>query len=699
MSASNGANSRFSPAFLDELRARYPLASAAQETVRLTRAGKRLKGLCPFHAEKTPSFTVFPDNHYKCFGCGAKGDVFAFVEARHGVKFTEAVEHVARAAGVPMPDTHTPSATALPPAAPVKPAEEPAWRAIMPVPNNAPPPAERELGCDVLHTYRGPAGELLFYVRRIERTDGGKDFYPLTYGTLDGRNGWQGRAPDGLRPLYGLDRLAARPHASVLVCEGEKAADAAQALFPDLACVSWMGGARAIEKADWQPLIGRRCIIWPDNDAPGHEAAAKLWPRLAGSQLLRVSDLGEGHDAADVWPDDPAAWLRDRLPPDPAPKTPLPLLWLHEIEPVLQAQDFVQGVLMERGAAVVYGESNSGKTFWTTDLALHVAAGKPWNGRRVDQGGVVYCVLEGGNGFRNRASAWRQAHADPDDPDVRLPFAAVPAAINLCDPDADTSRLIETVQAAGQAMGQPVKLVVVDTLARAMAGGNENAPDDMGALVANMDRIRAETGACVLFVHHCGKDAARGARGHSSLRAAVDTEIEVVASDTARTATVVKQRDLAKGSTFGFRLDPVVLGRNQHGEDVTTCVVSPDAAASVPARERLTEDQRGWHRDLVDAFAEPDAPQLRIPVPGMTPTLTLTREQVRAAFRRRGRFGCDPDVDPDVDPDAPLRGADRERMRCFLNKLKDKGKIGMTNKLVWLLTPATSGSSGSSGLA
>ena len=81
-----------------------------------------------------------------------------------------------------------------------------------------------------------------------------------------------------------------------------------------------------------------------------------------------------------------------------------------DIEPVLDANDFVQGVLMEGSAAVTYGESNAGKTFWTTDLALHVAAGKEWNGRRVEQGGVVYCVLERGIGFRNRVAGWRSAH-------------------------------------------------------------------------------------------------------------------------------------------------------------------------------------------------------------------------------------------------------------------------------------------------
>lgn len=252
-----------------------------------------------------------------------------------------------------------------------------------------------------------------------------------------------------------------------------------------------------------------------------------------------------------------------------APSVDLPLVYFNDIEPCLDVRDFVQGVLVEQGAAVVYGESNAGKTFWTTDLALHVAAGREWNGRRVEQGGVIYCVLEGGAGFKNRVAAWRNESQERD-----IPFAAIPSGLNLLDPDADTPRLIAAINIAAQAMGQPVKLVVIDTLSRAMAGGNENAPDDMGALVRNMDMIRMATGACILFVHHSGKDAAKGARGHSLLRAAIDTEIEVVAGEgEAKSATVVKQRELKKGDVFDFTLKVVELGTNRHGEAVTTCLV------------------------------------------------------------------------------------------------------------------------------
>jgi hypothetical protein len=250
---------------------------------------------------------------------------------------------------------------------------------------------------------------------------------------------------------------------------------------------------------------------------------------------------------------------------------PLPLVYFGDIEPSVDVRDFVQGLLMEQGAAVLYGESNSGKTFLATDLALHVAAGIDWHGRRVEQGGVLYLALEGGIGFRNRVAAWREEHDGHDGP---IHFAAIPSQVNLLDPEADTPRVIAAAQTASEKMGVGIKLIVVDTLARAMSGGNENAPDDMGALVTNMDAIREATGAMVLFIHHSGKDAAKGARGHSSLRAAIDTEIEVEAGDgEIRRATVVKQRDMKKGDVIAFTLEVVEIGQNRHGEMVTTCLV------------------------------------------------------------------------------------------------------------------------------
>jgi putative DNA primase/helicase len=138
-----------------------------------------------------------------------------------------------------------------------------------------------------------------FYVVRRDLPDDEKEIRPLWF---DGES-WKRKAPPAPRPLYWARR---DPSAAVLICEGEKATDAAQLLFPSAVCCTWPSGCKAIDKADWSPLAGRRCVLWPDADAPGREAMAKLAPKLlkAGAAQVRIvqppSDVPEGWDLADA---------------------------------------------------------------------------------------------------------------------------------------------------------------------------------------------------------------------------------------------------------------------------------------------------------------------------------------------------------------------------------------------------------------
>lgn len=352
------------------------------------------------------------------------------------------------------------------------------------------------------------------------------------------------------------------------------------------------------------------------------------------------------------------------------PAARLPLTYFDQIEAVCDAADFVQGTLTEGAFSVVYGESNSGKTFFVSHLALCVAAGLPFNGRRVEQGGVVYCALEGGVGFRNRVAAWRADHDTHDGP---VYFAAITMPINLLDPNADTDSLIAAILEAGQRMGVKVKFVVVDTLSRAMAGGNENAPDDMGALVMNTDRIRDQTGAHVQFIHHSGKDAAKGARGHSLLRAAVDTEIEVAEIDGTRTATTVKQRELKKGDVHGFTLEVVELGNNRHGEPVTTCLVrfsegEAYAGASLHRRRLPVQQQRALEvlADLVAQAGQSGNPATPAGVP------SVPEKWWRERFYDRAMPGSDEE-------------AKRKAFRRAADALLSAKIVGMSAGRVWVV--------------
>lgn len=269
----------------------------------------------------------------------------------------------------------------------------------------------------------------------------------------------------------------------------------------------------------------------------------------------------------------------DRRVELPKPRELSPLVWIADIFPVLSQAAVVKNVISAGSFVLIYGESNSGKTFFATDLCLHIAGNQPWRGHIVRGGLVVYIAAEGGHGIRNRLAAYRQQAPWTQS----VPFAVLPQTLDLLDPAADTQLLIDAIKAAEVTAGVAVAVVVLDTLARVIPGGNENASEDMSGFIANVDRIRTQTGAATLTVHHAGKDVAKGARGHSSLRAAADTEILVEGRDGTRTATVTKQRDLPSGQVFAFDLVPVEIGSDEDGQAVSSCVV---AATDTPPLHR-----------------------------------------------------------------------------------------------------------------
>ena len=141
-------------------------------------------------------------------------------------------------------------------------------------------------------TYRDAQGCLLGFVVRFDPLGRRKQFCPLSFGELDGKRGWHWKALPTPRPIYGLDRLAARPDAPVIVTEGEKAADAAQRIFPDHVAVTSSGGARSAATGDWTPLAGRNVWVWPDRDSDGWgyaRAVAKLATEAGAANVATVA--------------------------------------------------------------------------------------------------------------------------------------------------------------------------------------------------------------------------------------------------------------------------------------------------------------------------------------------------------------------------------------------------------------------------
>ncbi len=256
-----------------------------------------------------------------------------------------------------------------------------------------------------------------------------------------------------------------------------------------------------------------------------------------------------------------------------------------------QSTYLVKDVMDQEAMSVMYGESNSGKTFVMLDLAYHIAAGKPWQGRKLVQGAVVYVALEGGRNFNKRVIALHKEFGKG------FPLAVVPCIVDLLNPDGDTKALAELILEAEKQIGQKVRLVVIDTLSRAMAGGNENGPEDMTGFVGNIDRLRQGVKAHFAIVHHTGKDKAKGARGHTALRAATDTEIEI-ADNTIR---FTKQRDMEMIHSLGFALKSIELGVDTDGEAITSCIIEPcEATAAEDFKHQKDKEMSEAEKELKD---------------------------------------------------------------------------------------------------
>lgn len=157
--------------------------------------------------------------------------------------------------------------------------------------------------------YRSTGNEVIQVVVRFDHPTERKEVRPVRYcGKSEMGQKVEFGAIEGQKPLYGLDRLAARPTAPVLVVEGEKTADAANKLFPDCVAITWMSGASSVRRAEMLLLAGRDLVLWPDNDQAGR-SAMRLFAAFAfqaGALMVRMvdvpSEFGEKWDLADEAP-------------------------------------------------------------------------------------------------------------------------------------------------------------------------------------------------------------------------------------------------------------------------------------------------------------------------------------------------------------------------------------------------------------
>lgn len=272
--------------------------------VDLKKRGDSYTALCPWHDDHKPSFSAYTDSGVErcyCHGCGRGGDIVdAYMEFTGATKM-QAVEALegreprinGKKRGTKMQEPELVPAT---------------WKAVTPPRDSRPDSLWLNSHGDPVASweYKDAEGITIGIIARYEDANGDKTYRPWTYGSMSNNVSpkWEAKIWHAPRPMYGLDRLAAKPDAKVMIVEGEKAADAAQQLLSGMACITWPGGAQAISKINWKPLAGRRIVLVPDADIPGESAmiavAGYLLALGCEVEFVDSSAQPKGWDIADA---------------------------------------------------------------------------------------------------------------------------------------------------------------------------------------------------------------------------------------------------------------------------------------------------------------------------------------------------------------------------------------------------------------
>jgi hypothetical protein len=252
----------------------------------------------------------------------------------------------------------------------------------------------------------------------------------------------------------------------------------------------------------------------------------------------------------------------------------------------------VLDVIPRRGLVVMWGAPGSGKSFAAFDIGAAIARGNKYRGKRVKKGLVLIIAAEGDLTSRTMAYIRENNLAEDELENLLI----MQRAVNMLDPHQDMDDLLETMQMVTDSVGEELALVIVDTLNRVMPGGNENASEDMGAVISNAKKIEEQFQCAVMFIHHSGKDETKGSRGHSSLKGAMDAEISIIRNEDIRTFRIEKQKEGRDYyDLYNFKLKTIDLGAMsdfdsdaEEHERLTSCVI--EETDEVPDRQVITKN-------------------------------------------------------------------------------------------------------------
>ncbi|CAB4187886.1 AAA domain containing protein [uncultured Caudovirales phage] len=538
---------------------------------------------------------------------------------------------------------------------------------------------------DLVSDYRFADGRLAFKVLRWDKRNG-KDSKIIRPMSWDGK-AWVSKnlIPSGQRPILNLPEITENPTAPILWVEGEKKALIAKRYLPSNWIVTcYANGAEGDNSANLTPLIGRHVVAWPDNNKAGHAAAARLHEKVDAKIADLPFGIPEGWDLGDPLPENVTAdqitaiitgypfKKADEAKPDRGTRVGTLILLTDEDAANAKPRDYyLKGVISPNEMSVLYGEPGCGKSFFALYLARAIAQKRDILGRRVKQAPVLFMALEGISGFEKRLIAQISKQGGTSN------FTYIAQPINLFSDEKQCSDVVEAAKKT------KAGLIIIDTLNRAMGAGSENAPEDMGKFIQNIDEIRAACGAHVMIIHHSGKDASKGMRGHSALLGAADVAIEVTkdTNSKARIAKILKAKDDVDGDQFGFLLEIQELGTDPDGDPITTCTVQEIDIETGKKIAPLTRKEQLWLDTICQLFARDENIRMVAPEDGMDILPCATRDDIREWIKKRGLVG----VAHSVARAGVLSATDRSTFARMLEALKIKGKIGIYGDLIWVV--------------
>lgn len=257
-------------------------------------------------------------------------------------------------------------------------------------------------------------------------------------------------------------------------------------------------------------------------------------------------------------------------------------LSMSEIKKLPRAQWQVPGIYQKVSVSLTYGDANTGKTFVDLDLALHIAYGMYWQGRKIESSRVLYIYGEGNEGLANRVEAWQKYHNKPDTDNIQF----------ICFPVQLMSEL-EILCATIEDMEEIPTLIVIDTFSVCAEGVSENDNVEVAKFIACASHIKRTYKTHIHIIHHAGKNG--DYRGAAAFRGNVDTMILLSRED--QDAPIImncrKQKDAPYFDDIRLQLEQVDLGLDQEtGIPITSCVVVASNLSTQAEDKAETERQK-----------------------------------------------------------------------------------------------------------